>query len=133
MALILFRSNERRQALRSEELPAEDLREHQRRHDGCVGFNDIFRGLNAQFAPGDFLVGHSAGIRSEAGRGIADLAKITPLGHGRLNVLIKHGHDANRKVTRNPAADLKEADGRIMSYATIPFRLLAHVLDPTSY
>src|SRR5438445_12303517 len=81
MALILFRSNERRQALRSEELPAEDLREHQRRHDGCVGFNDRFRGLNAQFAPRYFLVAHIARIRSEAGRGTADLAKITALGH----------------------------------------------------
>src|SRR5205823_14505283 len=112
MALILFRSNERRQALRSEELPAEHLGENQWCNNCCVGFNDIFRGLNAQLAPRDFLVGHSAGIRSEASRGIADLTKITPFGHGRLNVLIKHGHDANRKVTRNPTADLKEADGR---------------------
>ena len=41
-------------------LPAEDFGEDEGGDDGGVGFDDEFRGFFAEFAPGDFFVGHGA-------------------------------------------------------------------------
>src|SRR5438128_2039451 len=95
-------------------LPTEHFCEHEWRNDSCVRLDDVFRSLNAQFAPCNFLVGNGAGIRSEACGRITNLAEIPPLGNERADhVLIEHGHNANRKIARNAAADLKKADGRL--------------------
>src|SRR5215469_427681 len=95
-------------------LPAQDFRKNERSNDRSVGFDDEPRRISVQFAPGDFLIRYSAGIRAEAGRGIADLAEVTPLGNGRGDhVLVKHWHDANREIARDTAPDLEEADRRI--------------------
>src|SRR5690554_6643608 len=52
-----------------------DQREHQRRHDGGVGFDDELGGVDAELAPGDLLVGHGARVAAVAGGGVADLAE----------------------------------------------------------
>src|SRR5712664_1033849 len=92
--------------------PAENFGKYERRDDCCIRFYDKTRGAGAQFTPGDFFVRDRARIRSEAGGRIADLAEITPFGDLLGDeVLIKQRHDANREIARDPAADLKEADG----------------------
>ena len=74
------------------------------------------------------MAGHGAGIRTEAGGRITDLAKITPLRHRRADyVLVDHWHDANREIACNSAADLKKADRRILRYRAVPGREFDHV------
>src|SRR5438105_8218864 len=92
-------------------LPAENFREDQWRDNGGVGFDNEPWCAGAQFAPGDFFVQDRAGVRSEAGGGIADLAEVTPLRHLLGDeILIEQRDDADRKIARDAATDLKEAD-----------------------
>ena len=51
---------------------------NQRRDDGGVGFDDEFRRLHTELAPGDFFVRHCAGIAAVARGRIADLAEVAP-------------------------------------------------------
>ena len=65
----------------------------------------------SQLAPGDFFVGHGAGIAAVAGRRIADLAEVAPQGDpAALQILVEHGHDANGEIARDAAADLEQAE-----------------------
>lgn len=48
-------------------LPTENLGKNQWRHNRGIGLDDEFRCIDTQFAPGDFLIGHGPGVRSEAG------------------------------------------------------------------
>jgi hypothetical protein len=43
--------------------------------------------------------------------------------------LIEHGHDANREIARNAAADLEESNGRILRHSAIPLCQCDHVFD----
>jgi hypothetical protein len=47
-----------------------------RRNDCGVGFDNELGRLHAEFAPGDLLIRHRAGIAAVARGGITDLAKI---------------------------------------------------------
>ena len=58
-----------------------------------------------------FSFGDGARIRAVARRRIADLAEVAPQRHVVASqVLVQHRHDADRKVARDAAADLEEAD-----------------------
>src|SRR5215471_14386237 len=102
-------------------LPTQNLGKNERRNDGGIRFDDESWRIDVQFAPGNFFVGHCAGVRSEAGGRIADLAKVTPLGHRSANhVLVEHGHNANRKIAGNTASNLEKANRRILRCLTVP-------------
>src|SRR5215469_3946970 len=58
--------------------PSKHVGENEWCNDGCVRFNNVFWGVHTKLAPRDFLIWHRAAITSIAGRGIADLAKVTP-------------------------------------------------------
>src|SRR5688572_30172353 len=92
-----------------ESLPAENVREHERRNDRRVALDHVTGRIDSQLAPGDLLVRHRAGVRAVARRRIADLAKVAPQRNvGALQILMKHRHDADRKIAGNAAADLEE-------------------------
>src|SRR5205823_13713198 len=95
--------------------PAENLGKNEGRHDRCVRLDYKFQSIDTEFPPRDLLVGHRAGVRPEAGCGITDLAKITPLRHGFADhVLIQHRHNTNRKIACNAAANLEKPNGGIL-------------------
>src|SRR5690606_28152524 len=102
--------------------------------DGGVGFYHVFWRVNRQLLPGDLLVRHSPGVRSITGGRIADLAEVAPERNVlALQVLAQHGHDADRKVTRNAAADLEKADGLLRGLLGVPLGQRHHVLDAGAY
>src|ERR1700724_3122937 len=111
-------------------LPAKNFREDQWRDNRSVGFDNESRRRGAKFAPGDFFIGHRAGIRPVARGGIADLTEVAPLRHNFADdVLVEHRHDANREVAGDAAADLKKADRRTLALTAVPLRQLDHVFD----
>jgi len=87
------------------------MRKNQRRNNRRIRFDDEFRRLHAEFAPGDFFVWHGAGIAAVARGRIADLAEVTPERHaGAQQILMQHRHDADREIAGNAAADLEHAE-----------------------
>ena len=52
------------------------MRKNQRRNNRRIRFDDEFRRLHAEFAPGDFFVRHGTGIAAIARGRIADLAEV---------------------------------------------------------
>ena len=107
------------------------MRKNQRRDNRCIRFDDVFRRLHAEFAPGDFFVGHRAGIAAVARGGIADLAEVTPERHaGAQQILMQHRHDADRKVAGNAAADLEHAERALLGGVLgVMLREPRHVFD----
>ena len=55
--------------------------ENQRRNNRRVGFDDEFRRLHAELAPGDFFIRHRAAVAAVARGRITDLAEVTPERH----------------------------------------------------
>src|SRR6266851_1875894 len=82
--------------------------EDERGDDGGVAFDDETRRVHAEFAPGDFFVGHRAGVTAIARGRVADLAEITPERNiPTLQILLQHGYDADGEIAGNAAAQLK--------------------------
>src|SRR3569833_274276 len=89
-------------------LPAKHPRKDERGYDGGIAFNNKFRGMDVQLAPGNLLVRYGAGVRAEGGCGIGDLAEIAPVRNiVPFQVLVHHGHYADGKVPGDAAADLE--------------------------
>lgn len=105
----------------------EDIRKHQRRHDGGVGLdNELLRSF-IEFAPRDLLVGRSTRIRAVRRRRIADLAEVRPFSCIALEILLKHRNDANREVARDATTNLKKTDALFVFGFHVPVREFHHV------
>ena len=96
------------------------IRQHigkdQRRDNRGVGLDHELGRVDGDLFPGDLLVGHGAGVGTIAGGRVADLAEVAP--ERRLlafQILAQHGHDADREVAGNAAADLEEADRLLLA------------------
>src|SRR4029453_14236888 len=50
-----------------------------------------------------------------------------------FNVLVQHRPHADRKIARDPTADLKEASRRVFCVAAIPCRQCNHIFDSRAY
>src|SRR5262245_41050023 len=126
------------QSLRGERcralLPTKYLRENEWRHDRGVRLDDELGSRDAQLAPGYLFVRHGSRVRAKAGRRITDLAEISPFRHlVSDDVLVKHRNHANRKIPRDSATDLKEADGGVPDGLAVPACQLHHVFDPGTH
>jgi len=74
----------------------------------------VLRCVNAELAPGDLFIGYGTGVTSVASGRVADLAEVAPERDlGTLKILMEHRNDADRKVTRDSAANLEESDRAI--------------------
>src|SRR2546423_13548953 len=88
--------------------------------------------MDIQFTPGYFFIGMCTGIRSIGSSGIAYLAEITPeRNFMHLQVLVHHGHYANRKITCYSPADLEETNSFSAGIVLIKIRKPYHVLNST--
>src|ERR1700730_7251883 len=95
-------------------LPPQDPGKNQGSHNRGIRFDNVFWGVQRKLTPGDFLIWHSAGIRSVAGCRIADLTEITPARNVYpLQILVEHRYDANREVPCDAARNLKKPDRRM--------------------
>src|ERR1700677_2608817 len=103
---------------------------NERGDDGGIGFNDVFWGLHAEFAPSDFFIGDSATVTTIACGRIANLTKVAPKRNFiTLEVLMKHGHDADWEISGDTTADLKHAEGALSGSSRIIFREPGHVFN----
>lgn len=110
--------------------PAEDPGEDEGSDDGGVGFDDVFGGVDAEFAPGDFFIRDGTGVGAEAGGGVADLAEVGPEGDVvPFEVLIHHGDDADGEVSGDAASDLEESDAFTGAVGAVPIGQPDHVFD----
>src|ERR1700744_1602693 len=111
--------------------PPKHPRKDQRSYNGGVTFDDEFRGMDIQLTPRDLLVRDSARIGSEGCGRIGDLTKIAPERYVvPLQVLIHHRDHADRKVPRDPAADLEETDPFSAAVLPVPPGQPGHIFDP---
>jgi hypothetical protein len=107
------------------------MRENQRCDNRCIRFDDEFRRLHAEFAPGDFLVRHRAAVAAVTRGRIADLAEVTPERHaGAQQILMQHRHDADREVAGNAAANLEHSQRALLGgRARVKIREPSHIFD----
>src|SRR5258705_1246811 len=83
-------------------LPTQHPAENERGYNGGIALDNKFRSVDVQLSPGNFFVRHGSGVRAKARGAVADLAEIAPEGDVfPFQILVHHGHNAYRKISRN--------------------------------
>src|ERR1700679_1632186 len=91
----------------------------QRSNYGGVAFNNKFRRMDIQFAPGDLFVRNGSRIRSVGGSRIRDMAKIAPERNiVPFQVLVHHRYHTDGEVSGDAPSDLEKSDA--LTTAVLP-------------